>query len=248
LAADWLDFSLSAAVFLSFLGSRPDLFCPLATARPSRVVPPSLYHGSSEPAPQSMRETPGQRRESHTEPAPTPTLALWATRRDERTRHPPHRWVRFGVPRTPSRPPITATALKRICARRPPSSPSGVVGPAQMPNTVRRFPARPLTPKERACVAEWIAAAGDVALTYVSSRQSDDPAHRHRIVVLSNVGEKPSHFVHAPPNRDIWMVISPGRRTKIQRFRALRDALNSIRPVLADLAPIRLAGSRDNRH
>ena len=109
-----------------------------------------------------------------------------------------------------------------------------------MPNKLRRFPARPLTPDERASVAEWIAAAGDVALTYVSSRESDDPALRHRIVVIFNVNERPSHFVHAPPNRDIWIVISPGRRTKIRRFRALRDALNSIRPVLVDVAPVRM--------
>jgi hypothetical protein len=69
-----------------------------------------------------------------------------------------------------------------------------------------RFPARPPTPNERTIVAEWLAAAGDVAFAYVSSRREDDPALLHRIVIGAGPDHRPSHLVHAPPARDIWMV------------------------------------------
>ncbi len=103
-----------------------------------------------------------------------------------------------------------------------------------MRDPLRYFPARPLTPDERALVAEWLASAGDIAATYVSSRRSDDPAHYRRIVVVTKPDEGPSHFVHAPAGRAIWIVFSVGRRTRIQRFPTLRAALNFIRPVFAD--------------
>ena len=112
-----------------------------------------------------------------------------------------------------------------------------------MPNAIRHFPARPLTPDERPLVAEWFASAGDVAATYVSSRRGDDPAHYRRIVIVTKPDEGPSHLVHAPSGRDIWIVFSVGGRTRIQRFPTLRAALNSIRPVLADSAPIQAPAS-----
>ena len=94
------------------------------------------------------------------------------------------------------------------------------------------FPARPLTPDESKLVAEWLAAAGDVAFAYVSSRRGDDPALLHRIVIGVGPTDYPSHMVQATVASDIWMVFALGRRTKIERYGSLRDALNSIRPVL----------------
>jgi hypothetical protein len=103
-----------------------------------------------------------------------------------------------------------------------------------MREAVRHLPARSLTPDERALVAEWFATAGDVSLAYVSNRSGDDPTLLHRIVIVMKTGDGPSHIVYAPAGRDIWIVFSAGRRARIRRFRALRAALNSIRPVLVD--------------
>ena len=108
-----------------------------------------------------------------------------------------------------------------------------------MRNAISYFPARPLMPDERALVAEWLASVGDIAATYVSSRRGDDPAHYRRIVIVTKPDEGPSHLVHAPSGRDIWIVFSVGTRTRIRRFPTLRAALNSIRPVLADSVPRR---------
>ena len=83
-------------------------------------------------------------------------------------------------------------------------------------------------------MAEWIAAAGDIAEAYVSSRRGDDPALRHRIVIIANPDAGPSHVVHAPSGRDIWIVFSLGSRTKIKRYPTLRAALNSVRSVVVE--------------
>jgi hypothetical protein len=104
----------------------------------------------------------------------------------------------------------------------------------QMRGTISDFPARLLTPDERALAAEWIAGAGDVAEAYVSNRRADDPAFLHRIVIVTTADDGPSHLVQASAGRNIWIVFSLGRRTKVQRFRTLQAALNSIRPVLAE--------------
>ena len=101
-----------------------------------------------------------------------------------------------------------------------------------MKGAIRDFPARLLTPYERASVAEWIANAGDIVEAYVSNRRVDDPALYHKIVIVLKPEDGPAHLVHSPPGRDIWIVFSLGRRTRVQRFRNLRAALNSIRPVL----------------
>ena len=103
-----------------------------------------------------------------------------------------------------------------------------------MQDVISQFPARRLTPDEHALVVEWLAAAGDVASAYVSNRRSDDPALHHRIIIAAGPGGAPSHFVHASSGRDIWIVFSSGRRTRIRRYQTLRAALNSIRPVLVD--------------
>jgi hypothetical protein len=103
-----------------------------------------------------------------------------------------------------------------------------------MRDVVRHLPARLLRPDERALVAEWVGAAGDIASAYVSSRRSDDPAIYHRIAITASMGDEPSHYVQALAGRDIFMVIAAGqgRRTNVKRFRTLRAALNSVRPVL----------------
>ena len=47
-------------------------------------------------------------------------------------------------------------------------------------------------------MAEWLAAAGDIADAYVSNRRGDDPTIRHRIVIVTKADDEPSHLVHAP--------------------------------------------------
>jgi hypothetical protein len=103
-----------------------------------------------------------------------------------------------------------------------------------MRDAIRHFPARPLTPDENGLVEEWLAGAGDVTSAYVSNRRSDDPALFHRIVIVADPGDGPSHLVHAPSGRDLWIVFTLGRRTRIRRFKTLRSALNSIRAVLVE--------------
>jgi len=110
----------------------------------------------------------------------------------------------------------------------------GVVG--YMGDPVRHMPARLLTPDERALVAEWLAMASDVALAYVSSRSSDDPALYHRIIIVTKPDDGPLHIVYASSRRNIWIVFSSGRRSGVKRFQCLRTALNSIRPVLVEMA------------
>ena len=68
-------------------------------------------------------------------------------------------------------------------------------------------------------MAELIASAGDIAEAFVSSRRGDDPALSNRIVIVTKPQKGPTYLVHAPSGRDIWIVLSLGRRTKIQRFR-----------------------------
>jgi hypothetical protein len=103
-----------------------------------------------------------------------------------------------------------------------------------MLDAILRFPARLPTPDEQALVAEWLAHAGDIAAAYVSNRRGDDPAQYRRIVIVAKPDEGPSHLVHAPSGRKEWIVFSLGRKSQIQSFPNLRDALNYIRPVLAD--------------
>jgi hypothetical protein len=103
-----------------------------------------------------------------------------------------------------------------------------------MQTAIRHLPARLLKPEERALVSEWFAAAADIALAYVSSRLGDDPTLLHRIIVITKAQDGPSHIVHAPSGRDLWIVFAAGRRTRVRRFRTLRAALNFIRPVLVE--------------
>jgi hypothetical protein len=94
------------------------------------------------------------------------------------------------------------------------------------------FPPRSLGPGERALVDEWLGRAGDVAMAYVSERRSDDPNFFGRVVITTGPGAKPSHVIHPPVDCLSWLVISMERPCEVQRFETLRDALNSVRPVL----------------
>lgn len=94
------------------------------------------------------------------------------------------------------------------------------------------LPPRPLRPGERELVTEWLAAAGDVASAYVSDRRSDDPALRGKIVICVKGNGGLTHLVHTPTNADCWLVMRVCPMPEIDRFGSLREALNSIRPVL----------------
>jgi hypothetical protein len=103
-----------------------------------------------------------------------------------------------------------------------------------MKDMIRHLSARLLAPDERTLVAEWLSGAGDITEAYVSDRRGDDPALYHRIVIVTNPDAGPAYLVHAPSGQDIWIVLTLGGRTKIQRFRTLRAALNFVRPVLVE--------------
>jgi hypothetical protein len=94
------------------------------------------------------------------------------------------------------------------------------------------LPPRVLGPNERALVAEWLAAAGNIANAYISGRRSDDPALHQRVVIVSGPDERPSHLVHAPSGVRSWVLISLGPPQSFEQFDTLQAALNSIQRVL----------------
>ena len=104
-----------------------------------------------------------------------------------------------------------------------------------MQDAIGHFPARLLTPDEQTLVAEWLAAAGDVAQAYVSNRRGDDPAHYRRIVIVTKPDEGPSHLVHTSWSSGKWVVFIFGPPSRVDVFPTLRAALNSIRPVLREV-------------
>jgi hypothetical protein len=97
------------------------------------------------------------------------------------------------------------------------------------------FPPRPLRPDERTLVAVWLAAAGDVASAYVSERSSDDQGI-YRRVVITVLGDEPTHLIDAPTGTDYWIVLQCRPDQDVHTFRSLREALNSVRPVLHPVA------------
>jgi hypothetical protein len=110
---------------------------------------------------------------------------------------------------------------------------------------ITNYPVRPLTPDERALVAEWFASAGDISSAYVSNRRSDAPEIYHRVVITMTPDGPPTHLLQALLGRDRWIMFSAGERTRIRRFRSLAAALNSIRPILTEPGrPMAKAGSR----
>ena len=94
------------------------------------------------------------------------------------------------------------------------------------------FPARTLSPTEQALVQEWLGLAGDVPSAYVSQRRSDDPKFFGRVVLATGPDRKPSHTIHVPAGSAWWLVTSMGPPQRVRQFNTLRDALNSVRPVL----------------
>jgi hypothetical protein len=94
------------------------------------------------------------------------------------------------------------------------------------------IPPRMLSPTEQVVVQEWIALAGDVPSAYVSQRRSDDPAFFGRVVIATGPDTKPTHTIHVPAGSALWLVILMGSPQSARQFNTLRDALNSVRPVL----------------
>ena len=94
------------------------------------------------------------------------------------------------------------------------------------------FPPRMLSPTEQALVQEWLRLAGDVPSAYVSQRRSDDPSFFGRVVIATRPDTKPSHTIHVPVGSALWLVVLTGPPKSVRQFDTLRDALNSLRPVL----------------
>jgi hypothetical protein len=91
------------------------------------------------------------------------------------------------------------------------------------------FPARMLSPTEQSLVQEWM---GLVPLAYVSQRRSDDPTFFGRVVIATGSDRKPSHTIHVPAGSALWLVTTMGPPQTVRQFNTLRDALNSVWPVL----------------
>lgn len=97
---------------------------------------------------------------------------------------------------------------------------------------LQTLPPRHLRPNEREMVAEWLAAAGDIASAYFSGRKNDDPAIYRRIVITEDKNSGPTFLIHTSANLKIWVVLEVGSPSHVRGFDFLRDALNFVRPVL----------------
>jgi hypothetical protein len=104
--------------------------------------------------------------------------------------------------------------------------------PYRTVDVLRTLPPRPLRSDERDLVAEWLSVAGDIGAAYVSERRGDDPALYRRIVISESGRSGPSYLIHAPTLVDAWITLNVRLPSEAQSFSSLRDALNSIRPVL----------------
>lgn len=108
--------------------------------------------------------------------------------------------------------------------------------PSPADNVILTFPPRMVSQGEQVLLAEWFAAtqrAGlDVERAYTSERRGDDPNIVGRIVVMLRSSKHPAFLVFAPTKSLFWAVTSAPAWDKVHRFRTLRAALNSIRPVL----------------
>jgi hypothetical protein len=108
--------------------------------------------------------------------------------------------------------------------------------PSNADNVILTFPPRPISQWQRALLAEWLAATQrdglDIARAYVSERRGDDPMIAGRIAVVLWPNKAPSHLIYSPAESTFWVVSSGPAWGDLQRFRNLRAALNSIRPVL----------------
>jgi hypothetical protein len=104
--------------------------------------------------------------------------------------------------------------------------------PSRSDDSPQALPSRPLRPDERELFAEWLAAAGDVASAYVSSRSGDDPTIYRRIVITVKGGGEPSYLIDSPAGTDLWIVVQCLPELDAHKFGTLREALNFVRPVL----------------
>jgi hypothetical protein len=101
-------------------------------------------------------------------------------------------------------------------------------------DVLRTFAPRPLRPDEHALVAEWRSRTIDIASAYVCEQRSDDPSFYRKIVIATGSTTAPLHLVHAPSGPDCWIVVTQSAKANAQQFGTLKDALNSIWPVLPD--------------
>jgi hypothetical protein len=108
--------------------------------------------------------------------------------------------------------------------------------PSHADNVILTFPPRPVSQWERALVAEWFAATqregAGITRAFVSERRGDDPNIVGRIVIIARPSKEPTHLVYSPAESAFWVVTVAPNWNEPQRFRTLRAALNSIRPVL----------------
>jgi RimJ/RimL family protein N-acetyltransferase len=108
--------------------------------------------------------------------------------------------------------------------------------PSNVDNVILTFPPRSISQWERAALAEWFAATQregmDVVRAFVSERRGDDPRVVGRIAIVLRSSKDPAFLVYSPAESTFWVVASAPHWTDLQRFRTLRAALNSIRPVL----------------
>ena len=99
-------------------------------------------------------------------------------------------------------------------------------------DVLRTLPPRLLRADERKLLADWLSAAGDIASAYFCERLSDDPAMYRRIVIFEEVSLGPSYLIHTPISVDAWITLNVRHAPEVRSFDSLRDALNSVRPVL----------------
>lgn len=85
-------------------------------------------------------------------------------------------------------------------------------------------------------MAEWFVVTqregAGITRAFVSERRGDDPKIVGRIVIIARPSKEPTHLVYSPAELAFWVVTVAPDWNEPQRFRTLRAALNSIRPVL----------------
>jgi hypothetical protein len=94
------------------------------------------------------------------------------------------------------------------------------------------FPPRSLSQTERELFNEWLGSAGDIPLAFISQRRSDDPRIYLRIVIWLDASEEGVYTIHTTSAGTGWLVGPVDQPSLTEFYDTLRDALNSIRPVL----------------
>ena len=110
--------------------------------------------------------------------------------------------------------------------------------PSNADNVILTFPPRPVSQWERTVLADWFGITEikglGIAQAYVSERRGDDPMIVGRIVIVERPSKEPTHLIYSPAGSTLWIVMSPNSPDSLQRYRTLRTALNSIRPVFEE--------------